>query len=71
VPVHLNRNGGEQFSEGFQRLNPQSLAPVMDDGETTTFAAVAAGDIGPLSSRSGPCTSADLGQFGVGLLAAQ
>jgi len=41
VSVHLNRNGGEQFSEGFQRLNPQSLVPVMGDGETTTSQSMA------------------------------
>jgi len=32
VPTHLNRNGGEQFSESFRTLNPQSLVPVLQDG---------------------------------------
>lgn len=27
--VHLNRNGGEQFSEDFRALNPQTLVPVL------------------------------------------
>lgn len=27
--VHLNRNGGEQFSENFRALNPQALVPVL------------------------------------------
>lgn len=29
--VHLNRNGGEQFSEIFRALNPQALVPVLVD----------------------------------------
>jgi maleylpyruvate isomerase len=32
LPIHLNRNGGEQFSEEFLSLNPQALVPVLDDG---------------------------------------
>ncbi|WP_321794853.1 maleylacetoacetate isomerase [Caballeronia sp. J97] len=32
VPVHLNRNGGEQFSASFSSLNPQQLVPVLQDG---------------------------------------
>jgi len=28
VPVHLNRNGGEQFSAEFKALNPHALVPV-------------------------------------------
>ncbi len=34
VAVHLNRNGGEQFSDDFKRLNPHALVPVYDDGHT-------------------------------------
>jgi maleylacetoacetate isomerase/maleylpyruvate isomerase len=35
--VHLNRNGGEQFSAGFHALNPQHLLPVLeDDGRLLT-----------------------------------
>jgi maleylacetoacetate isomerase len=30
--VHLSRGGGEQFSPAFQRMNPQSLVPVLEDG---------------------------------------
>jgi maleylacetoacetate isomerase len=33
--VHLNRNGGEQFSESFRALNPQALVPVFADGIVT------------------------------------
>ena len=31
VPIHLNRNGGEQFAADFSALNPQQLVPVLDD----------------------------------------
>lgn len=30
VPVHLTRNGGEQFSASFRELNPQSLVPFLE-----------------------------------------
>jgi maleylpyruvate isomerase len=33
VPVHLSRGGGEQFGEDFRKMNPQSLVPVLEDGE--------------------------------------
>jgi maleylacetoacetate isomerase len=33
IPVHLLRNGGEQLSADFRRLNPDGLVPVLiDDG---------------------------------------
>lgn len=35
IPVHLVNKGGEQFSEDFQMLNPQSLVPVLQDHEKT------------------------------------
>jgi maleylpyruvate isomerase len=31
--VHLKRGGGEQFTPAFRALNPQSLVPVLEDGE--------------------------------------
>jgi maleylpyruvate isomerase len=31
--VHLSRDGGVQFSQGFRALNPQSLVPVLQDGD--------------------------------------
>lgn len=31
VPVHLNRNGGEQYSKHFGGLNPQQAVPVLQD----------------------------------------
>ena len=33
VPVHLNRDGGEQFKPAFSGRNPQQLVPVLSDGE--------------------------------------
>jgi maleylpyruvate isomerase len=35
VFVHLNRGGGEQFSEHFRALNPQALVPVYSEGDVT------------------------------------
>ncbi|MFL6712471.1 MAG: maleylacetoacetate isomerase, partial [Sulfurifustis sp.] len=32
-PVHLSRNGGEQFTAEFRAMNPQSLVPVLQDGK--------------------------------------
>jgi maleylpyruvate isomerase len=31
LPVHLNRNGGEQFGDEYSQLNPQQLVPVLQD----------------------------------------
>ncbi|MBI3044825.1 MAG: maleylacetoacetate isomerase [Betaproteobacteria bacterium] len=31
--VQLSRGGGEQFAPAFRKLNPQSLVPVLQDGE--------------------------------------
>jgi maleylacetoacetate isomerase/maleylpyruvate isomerase len=33
VPVHLSRGGGEQHAPAYRKLNPQSLVPVLQDGE--------------------------------------
>jgi maleylacetoacetate isomerase len=33
VPVHLTRGGGEHLAAPFRKLNPQSLVPVLEDGE--------------------------------------
>jgi maleylpyruvate isomerase len=34
VSVHLSRNGGEQFLDGFKnKLNPHALVPVLDTGD--------------------------------------
>lgn len=33
-PVHLVRDGGEQFADDYSALNPQQLVPTLVDGET-------------------------------------
>ncbi len=33
APVHLARDGGEQFLPDFRSLNPQALVPVLEDGD--------------------------------------
>ena len=33
VPIHLNRNGGEQFGPEFSEVNRQQLVPVLHDGD--------------------------------------
>jgi maleylacetoacetate isomerase/maleylpyruvate isomerase len=33
LPVHLSRGGGEQHAPAYRKLNPQSLVPVLQDGE--------------------------------------
>lgn len=35
APIHLTKNGGEQFGAAFRALNPQSLVPVLEDGANT------------------------------------
>nr|WP_148340816.1 maleylacetoacetate isomerase [Aquicella siphonis] len=32
VPVHLLNNGGEQHSDEYRKINPQSLVPALQDG---------------------------------------
>jgi maleylacetoacetate isomerase/maleylpyruvate isomerase len=33
IPVHLNKNGGEQLSESYVSKNPNRLVPLFEDGE--------------------------------------
>ena len=33
IPVHLNKNGGEQLSESYASKNPNRLVPLLEDGE--------------------------------------
>jgi maleylpyruvate isomerase len=33
APVHLTRGGGQQFAADFLGMNPQSLVPVLEDGD--------------------------------------
>ena len=41
VPVHLVKDGGEQFKDSFTELNPSNKVPVLIDGEKTLFQSVA------------------------------
>lgn len=41
APVHLTRNGGEQFSDSYRRLNPHVLVPVLKDEENSVTQSVA------------------------------
>lgn len=41
VPVHLNRDGGEQFRPGFKAMNPQGLVPVLSDGDVNVSQSLA------------------------------
>ncbi|WP_114639207.1 maleylacetoacetate isomerase [Polynucleobacter necessarius] len=34
IPIHLSKNGGDQFSEAYVNKNPNRLVPVFDDGKT-------------------------------------
>lgn len=34
IPIHLSKNGGDQFSEAYANINPNRLVPVFDDGKT-------------------------------------
>lgn len=40
-PVHLVRDGGEQHSEAYRRLNPAGLVPLLVDGEHTLHQSLA------------------------------
>ena len=33
IPIHLVHQGGEQFSDAYQSINPQSLVPSLQDGK--------------------------------------
>lgn len=33
IPIHLIRNGGEQFHPSYQQINPHQLLPTLQDGE--------------------------------------
>ena len=33
LPVHLLKDGGQQLSEGYRKLNPTALVPTLIDGD--------------------------------------
>lgn len=39
--VHLTKNGGAQFAPEYRTMNPQSLVPVLQDGELTLIQSLA------------------------------
>jgi len=41
IPVHLNKNGGEQLSESYASKNPNRLVPLFEDGEQTIHQSLA------------------------------
>ncbi|MGI0119600.1 maleylacetoacetate isomerase [Zooshikella sp. RANM57] len=41
IPVHLVKEGGEQFSPWFTELNPQQRVPVLDTGENSLIQSMA------------------------------
>lgn len=40
-PIHLTKNGGEQFGTEFTGLNPQQLVPVLEDGDNRLIQSMA------------------------------
>jgi maleylacetoacetate isomerase/maleylpyruvate isomerase len=41
IPVHLNKNGGEQLSEAYANKNPTRLVPLFDDGTNSIHQSLA------------------------------
>jgi maleylacetoacetate isomerase/maleylpyruvate isomerase len=41
IPVHLNKNGGDQLSEGYANKNPNRLVPLFEDGRNSIHQSVA------------------------------
>jgi maleylacetoacetate isomerase/maleylpyruvate isomerase len=41
LPVHLNKNGGEQLSEAYASKNPNRLVPLFDDGKNSIHQSLA------------------------------
>ena len=41
IPVHLRKNGGDQLSEAYTRLNPNRLVPLYDDGKNSIHQSIA------------------------------
>ncbi len=41
IPVHLNKNGGDQLSEAYANKNPNRLVPLFDDGKNSLHQSLA------------------------------
>ena len=41
IPIHLNRNGGDQLSEAYTNKNPNRLVPLLDDGKNSLHQSIA------------------------------
>ena len=41
IPVHLNKNGGDQLSEAYASKNPNRLVPLFEDGKNSIHQSVA------------------------------
>ena len=41
IPVHLNKNGGDQLSEAYSNKNPNRLVPLFEDGKNSIHQSIA------------------------------
>lgn len=41
LPVHLNKNGGDQLSEAYANKNPNRLVPLLEDGQNSLHQSIA------------------------------
>jgi maleylpyruvate isomerase len=41
IPIHLSRNGGDQFCEAYVNKNPNKLVPIFDDGKISIHQSLA------------------------------
>ena len=41
IPVHLNKNGGDQLSEAYASKNPNRLVPLLEDGKNSIHQSLA------------------------------
>lgn len=41
IPVHLNKNGGDQLSESYTNKNPNRLVPLLEDGKNSLHQSIA------------------------------
>ena len=41
IPIHLNKNGGDQLSEAYASKNPNRLVPLLEDGKNSIHQSIA------------------------------